>query len=44
MVFAILAIVAAVVLHAAGWRWPWAIVTGIGASFVVTTLGGYPAG
>ena len=41
MIFTILAFVFSLVLHAAGWPWLWAIVAGIGASFLVTTIGGY---
>jgi hypothetical protein len=41
LIFTILAAIATLALRAAGWPWVWAIVTGLGISFVVTTIGGY---
>jgi hypothetical protein len=33
----IITLIGAAILHSMGWPWPWAIVTGIGAGFIITT-------
>jgi hypothetical protein len=37
----IIASIGAAILHSMGWPWPWAIVTGIGAGFIITTVLGF---
>jgi hypothetical protein len=37
----IIASIGAAILHSMGWPWPWAIVTGIGAGFIITTVPGF---